>query len=355
MNRRDQLKSEIVKYLRDKLSSKLNVPRIRLPWSEMKAGDILNWPPDVELRIVDKLKLEELEKVHKLAKGNQLDFSPEFINSKKNAAKITRTDQLKLELTKYLRQKLEEKFHEPIRKISWNEMKVGDILNWPPDVKFRKISKLRLEELEHLHQLAKVGKLDFSPEFISRLQLERTPSYDHYIYDHYSYDPKFRSEIVKYLQDKLSSKLKVSIIRIPWSEMKMGDIINWPSAVEYQNVQRMSVDAVRELYELVKADKLDFSPQFINRLQLERKSRHHKNGSLKSEVLQYLQDKLSRHSNSPRMRIPWIMMKAGDILNWPSDVPFGNLEDLSAANVRRLHELVKAKKLDFSPEFLTRI
>jgi isopentenyldiphosphate isomerase len=350
--RYDQIyRSDIVKYLQDKLSSKLGVSIIRIPWSEMKTGDIINWPSDMELKDVRDLRPAEVTRLHELVKDDILDISTECLNRLKvKSSETSIRDQLKLDIVKYLRGKLARKSERPRIRIPWLEMKAGDILNWPPDVDFRKVSKLKLEDLEKLNELVKADKLDFSPEFLHRFQLQRRPSNNQY-----RYDRKFRSDIVKYLQDKLSSKFNVTGIRIPWSEIKAGDILNWPDDVQIQNIKRNSAAEITRLHELVKADELDFSQEFLNRLQLERNSPYRYDRKIRSDIVKYLQEKLSSKLAVPILRIPWSEMKEGDIIDWPPDVQFQNFYKIDAAEFKRLYELVKADKLDFSEAFINRL
>ena len=83
---------------------------------------------------------------------------------------------------------------------------------------------------------------------------------------HYSND--LRSEVVKYLGDKLAKKLNVPSIKVPWSEMKAEDIINWPQGVEFKTVKKMNNDELKRLHELAKEDQFDFSSKFISRLKI---------------------------------------------------------------------------------------
>ena len=76
---RNLLKSEVVKYLHDKLAKRLNVSTVRVPWSKMKAEDILNWPLDVKLISIEKMNFNDLKKLNELARKDKLDFSAEFL------------------------------------------------------------------------------------------------------------------------------------------------------------------------------------------------------------------------------------------------------------------------------------
>jgi hypothetical protein len=94
MNNRNQkqkqLRSDVTTYLSKKLAQKLNVPSMqRLPWSKMTAGDIINWPPEVEFKEFGKLNVDPVRKIHKLVKEDKLDFSQEFISRLKIKRKET--------------------------------------------------------------------------------------------------------------------------------------------------------------------------------------------------------------------------------------------------------------------------
>jgi len=73
-----ELRSYVRKYLHYKLSTQLNVPRMQVPWSRMKAEDIINWPSEVEFISIEKMNFNGLKKLHELAVEDKLDFSPEF-------------------------------------------------------------------------------------------------------------------------------------------------------------------------------------------------------------------------------------------------------------------------------------
>jgi uncharacterized protein YdhG (YjbR/CyaY superfamily) len=75
----DQKRFAVIKSLRDKLAYKLNKPSIKIPWSQMEAGDIINWPPTVDLTKAAKLNKNDLKTIHELAMKDQLDFSAEFL------------------------------------------------------------------------------------------------------------------------------------------------------------------------------------------------------------------------------------------------------------------------------------
>ena len=65
---------------------------------------------------------------------------------------------------------------------------------------------------------------------------------------------ELRSAVTKYLTDKLAKKLKMSSIRMPWSIMKTGDIINWPSDVRFIPVNKLNTEEVQRLYSLTKEE-----------------------------------------------------------------------------------------------------
>jgi hypothetical protein len=57
---------------------------MRIPWSEMKAEDVIDWPSDVKFRSIRKMTMSDVEKLHELAKEDKLDFSPEFLRGRRN-------------------------------------------------------------------------------------------------------------------------------------------------------------------------------------------------------------------------------------------------------------------------------
>jgi hypothetical protein len=166
---------------------------------------------------------------------------------------------------------------------------------------------------------------------------------------HYSND--LRSEVVKYLGDKLAKKLNISSIKLPWSRMKAEDIINWPSDVEFKTINRVGMEELKRLHELVKIDKLDFTPEFLSRLQTMSQLSVAK---LRSNFAKYLQDKLAKKLNVPSIKVPWSKMKAADIINWPLDVEFLSPGQMNFNDLTKLHGLAVEDKLDFCPEVFKR-
>jgi hypothetical protein len=138
--------------------------------------------------------------------------------------------------------------------VPWSQMTAGDMMNWPTDVEFRTVQKITIKELKRLHKLAEEDQLDFSPEFINRLRIKSDWSLKR---------DEVRSDITKYLTDKLAKKLNVASMQVPWSEMKAEDIINWPSDVEFRTVWMMSLDELKRLHKLIKEDQLDFRTNFL--------------------------------------------------------------------------------------------
>jgi hypothetical protein len=259
MNNRDELRLEFRKNLADKLAKKLNADSIKhLPWSEMTAGDIINWPREVEFRTVDKMSTKELKSLQELAKNDQLDFTTESINRLKIKGRVFKNNrnELRSEMIKYLSKKLAQRLNvQSIKKLPWSEMTEGDIINWPQGLEFKRFDIMNTEEVKKIHEHVKEDDLDFAQEFIGRLkiELESTKSKD-------------KPYLTKYLRDKLAKKLSVDSIRVPWSQMRAKDIINWPQQVEFKSFREMNTKELKKIHELVKEDKLDFSHQFISRL-----------------------------------------------------------------------------------------
>jgi hypothetical protein len=75
----NEMKSDVTKYLKNKITQKLNVADINLlPLLPIKEGDITNWPSSVKFIPIYKMKGNDLKTIHELVKEDQLDFSPEF-------------------------------------------------------------------------------------------------------------------------------------------------------------------------------------------------------------------------------------------------------------------------------------
>jgi hypothetical protein len=49
--------------------------------------------------------------------------------------------------------------------------------------------------------------------------------------------------------------------------MKAGDIINWPSVVDLKSPIRLNKNDLKTIHELAMKDQLDFSAEFLKRIQ----------------------------------------------------------------------------------------
>jgi len=163
---------------------------------------------------------------------------------------------------------------------------------------------------------------------------------------------KLRSDITKHLANKLAKKLNVSSVKVPWSKMKAGDVINWPLDLDFSPISNMSINEVGRLHKLTKDGKLDFTPEFLGWLKFGRLNRANNRDQLRSDVAKYLANKLAKELNVSSVKVPWSKIKAGDIINWPSDLNVNRTRLLSTVALKRLHLLVEQDLLDFSPEFL---
>jgi hypothetical protein len=174
---RKESRSDIANYLTEKLSKKLNESNITIPWSKMKAQDIINWPPDVKLMSVYRMKVKQLKKILKLVKKDQLDFSPEFLGRFKRrpiSKWVLLRNQLRTDIAKYLADKLAKKLNVSRIRVPWSLLADGDIINWPSGMKFKRIAQINIRQLNRLYRQVKMDLLDFSPEFVSRFKTLRS-------------------------------------------------------------------------------------------------------------------------------------------------------------------------------------
>lgn len=226
----------------------------------------------------------------------------------------------------------------PSIKVPWSKMKSENIINWPIDLKFVPIYGMNTNDLKRLYKLAQKDRLDFSPEFLSQFNIiSKEPRYL----------DELRSDLTKYLAEKLAKKMNVPSIKIPWAKMRSEDIINWPSGIKFRPAHKMSTKELKRLHELTKEDLLDFTPDFLNRLK-----KNIGRDQLRSELNEYLGAKLAKRLNRLGTRVPWSRMKEGDIINWPPEVEFMPFLLMNMESLKRLKELSKKDLLDFSPEFL---
>jgi hypothetical protein len=215
-------------------------------------------------------------------------------------------------------------------------MKSEDIINWPSDVPFREIYRMNTNDLKKLHKLVKADGLDYSPEFLSKLK-----SISHH---------QLKSDVRKYLMHKFTQKLNRPSISIPWSRLEAGDIINWPSDVTFKPVNQLKTKELKRLLKMAKKDVLDFSPEFLN--QFNSGMGDLSRDKLRNDITQYLLNKLVNKLGRSRKQIPWSLMKAAHIINWPPDINFAPPYKMNMNEVKRLHQLVKENLLDFTPDFL---
>jgi hypothetical protein len=170
----DQTRLALIKSLRDKLASKLNKPSIKIPWSQMEAGDIINWPPTVDLTKPIKLNKNELKTIHELAMKDQLDFSAEFLRRIQRTRSIANLKKLQHIVGHSLKDKLAIHLTDPsIREVPWSQMKAGNIINWPADVKLMSVWQMNAEEVKRVHQLLIQDQLHFSSEFLNKYKMIR--------------------------------------------------------------------------------------------------------------------------------------------------------------------------------------
>jgi hypothetical protein len=337
---RNQLRSDVTKYLGAKLAKNFNRPRVQIPWAKLVPGDIINWPSNVEFVRVQKMDTKDLRTLSKLAKEDRLDFSPEFLGRFKiSNQQLTNRDKLRSDILKYLADKLARKLNVFSIEVPWSEVKAGDIIGWPSSVKFMPVKNMDTKGLKSLYKLAKKGRLDFSTDFLDRLKS---------INGGKSYRDKLRSDVSKYLGDKLAKKLNLSHITIPWSKMKAGDITNWPQDIKFQSVFKLNIRQLQALHELASKDQLDFSSNF---LQLSTsKLRGVKFKEIMKDIETTLCNKLSAGTNKTFRRVPWSMLKKQDVINWPAGVPFERLSRNSLKRLKLLHKLRDV--IFFSKDFL---
>jgi hypothetical protein len=350
---RNQLKSDVTKYLGAKLAKKLNVSHIKVPWSRMKAEDLINWPQEVRFVPIRKMNIIEIERLHRVVQENLLDFTPEFISQFKPSrgsttpvlTRIRDMDQLKSDFTTYLGSKLAKKLNVSSIKVPWFKMKAEDIINWPQEVRFVPIHMMDLLELRRLNKLAKEDLLDFTPEFVSNFKSIRSSRNS----EKFSLANDLRSDVTKYLGSKLAKKLNVSHIKVPWSRMKAEDLINWPPDVEFKPVYNMALDDLKRLHKLVEANLLDFSSQFLAEL---------KPATPKYRVVQeiirdietVLCHKLNAGTNKRFKGVPWTLMQKENIINWPKGIPFVKPLKQKKKDLKVLHKLREV--FSFSKDFL---
>jgi hypothetical protein len=345
----DQLKSDFAKYLADKLAKKLNVSSVKVPWSKMKAEDIINWPSDIGFMHIAKIHRAEVKRLLTLANENQLDFTTEFLGRFK-IKQVNKWpdngDQMRSYVTKYLVDKLAKELNVHRFRLPWSQMETGDIINWPSDVKLKPVSKMNLTEVKIIHEMAKEDLLDFTTEFLDRLKFAPLNQFDRE-------RKQLRSDVTKYLAQKLAKKLNVPSITIPWSRMKADDIINWPSDMKFDQIHRIKINEVKRLHKLANENQLDFTTEFLSRMKSGSNWTISRN-QLRSDISTYLADKLAKKLNVSRIRLPWSKMKAEDIINWPSDVKFDKPGQMNFYGLEKIHRLSSEDLLDFSPEFLRR-
>jgi hypothetical protein len=166
---------------------------------------------------------------------------------------------------------------------------------------------------------------------------------------------KLRSEISEYLQDKLAKKLNTSRIRIPWSRMKKGDIINWPSKLKFESVTYMNTNEIKMLHQLMIEDKLDFSPEFLKNVQksLPKNVQKSDRKTIIKDIETALCNKLNSGTNKKFKLVPWHIIEKNDLINWPDGIPFMQPSRLSKNRLKWLHNFREV--IFFSGDFLEKL
>jgi hypothetical protein len=166
----NELKSEVAKYLGDKLAKKINVPSIKVPWSKMKEGDIINWPSDVKFAPISKLKVYEVERLSELAKEDKLDFSLEFLKLKRaqfSNYTLWTPEFLVQEIETTLCEKLNSGTNKTFRQVPWSILKKDDMINWPQEIPLKRLPEQWKKHLSLLYRLKE--EIFFSKEFLETL------------------------------------------------------------------------------------------------------------------------------------------------------------------------------------------
>jgi hypothetical protein len=169
-NPRDQLRSFVAKYLGDKLAKRLKISMTYLPWSEIKAEDIINWPPDVEFGKVNKMNTNDVKKIYALAKDDQLDFSPGLISRLGKRPRKSRTPEYQVmvkDIQTALCNKLNAGTERYFRRVPWAMLKKEDIINWPEGIPLIRLSQHTMNRLKLLHKLR--NEIFFSEEFLKKI------------------------------------------------------------------------------------------------------------------------------------------------------------------------------------------
>jgi hypothetical protein len=264
--RRTQLRSDVTKYLADKLAKEMNVTSMQVPWSKMTEDDIINWPSDVKVRPLYQMETCEVRKLHKLVKEDQLDFTPEFLDSFANHAKQLRSD-----IKNYIADKLAKKLNVPSMQVPWSKMTGDDIINWPSDVKVRPLYQMETYEVRKLHNLVKEDQLDFTPEFLGRFKSGRVTKWTS---DRWQLrasrlaKAERKSNITKDIETALLNKLNAGTNKkfklVPWTILREENIMNWPKGLPIGRLSRYTNKRLELLHKL--REQIFFSEEFLQRL-----------------------------------------------------------------------------------------
>jgi hypothetical protein len=167
---------------------------------------------------------------------------------------------------------------------------------------------------------------------------------------------EFRGYLTKYLTDKLAENFNISNIHLPWVKMKEESIINWPPDVQFKPFYLMKNNELRRLHELAKSDRLDFSPEFLRIIERQLKKGkivRRKFQKMVSDIETYLCNKLEAGTNIRFRKVPWTIIRKGDIINWPEGMPFLRLSHQGPRRLKLLHKQLKS--VFFSENFLQMI
>ena len=176
----------MIKEIQDNLVQKFNKGLLlkskqvykKIPWKQLNREDFVNWPNDVGLYRITDQKRQSLLKLYRNL--DSINFTKEclvrYAKRLKRSPESNRRDKLISKLAFYFQNKLASRLEvADIRRIRipWGKIKENDIINWPKNFNIGTLSRLPVNGLLALNELAKKDELNFSSEFLNFIRESR--------------------------------------------------------------------------------------------------------------------------------------------------------------------------------------
>jgi hypothetical protein len=242
------LRKEIITQLRLKLNEQLGFPVANVPWKSLKSSDIQHWPEEVPVEYPNLLSSNQNKQV--LEHLEEMKFSEDFL--KKMSASISNNryyqGKTSSHIAKDLRAKLNFQMKSYVSGIPWKDITPDDLIGWPSGVPVKHPHHLNASEKEKV--IENITDMKFSDSFLERLKA-KTVRLD------------LRKVVSSALRSKLAKQLGTVIAHIPWKQMTLNDISEWPADVPIKYPNLLTAEENKKIMD--KMSIITFTPEFIQK------------------------------------------------------------------------------------------